>query len=125
MEEVRIKRGLTYDIHTELTMDSDVGSLVATANPWYDKDMEVDMELTKKTTILLPPDLHEQLAELARQRKVSLGHLIRSACRRQYGIASREERLEAVRELCRLGLPVGTVARMKRESVSDPAGLAP
>jgi len=32
MEEVRIKRGLTYDVHTELTMDSDVGSLAATAN---------------------------------------------------------------------------------------------
>ncbi len=32
MEEVRIKRGLTYDVHTELIMDSDVGSLVATSN---------------------------------------------------------------------------------------------
>ena len=83
------------------------------------------MELTKKTTILLPPDLHEQLASLARERKVSVGHLIRSACRKQYGIASRAERLDAVRELCRLELPVGAVARMKRESVSDPAALMP
>jgi hypothetical protein len=83
------------------------------------------MELTRKTTILLPPDLHEQLAELARQRRVSMGHLIRSACRRQYGVAPKEERLEAVREFCRLGLPVATVARMKRESVPDPARLTP
>ena len=83
------------------------------------------MELTKKTTILLPPDLHEQLALLARQRKVSVGHLIRSACRKQYSVVPKEERLSAVQELCRLNLPVGTVARMKRESVADPASLLP
>lgn len=83
------------------------------------------MELTKKTTILLPPDLHEQLTKLARQRKVSVGHLIRSACRRQYSIVPKEERLEALRELCRLNLPVATVARMKRESTTDPAALLP
>jgi hypothetical protein len=90
-----------------------------------DMDMEVDMEHTKKTTILLPPDLHEQLTALAAERKVSMGHLIRSACRRQYGVVPHEERLKAVRELCRLGLPVATVARMKRESVVDPATLTP
>lgn len=32
MEEVRIKRGLVYDVHTELAMDPDVGSLAAAAN---------------------------------------------------------------------------------------------
>ena len=32
MEEVRIKRGLVYDVHTELEMDPDTGSLAATAN---------------------------------------------------------------------------------------------
>jgi hypothetical protein len=87
--------------------------------------MEVDTELTKKTTILLPPDLHLQLTSLARERKVSVGHLIRSAYRKQYCLVSREERLGAVRELCRLELPVGSVARIKRESVVDPAGLMP
>lgn len=83
------------------------------------------MELTRRTTILLPPDLYEQLTGLARDRKVSMGELIRSACRKQYGVAPKEERLGAVRELCRLGLPVATVARMKRESVPDPAKLTP
>jgi hypothetical protein len=87
--------------------------------------MEVAMELTKKTTILLPPDLHEQLSVLARERRVSVGHLIRSACRKQYCVVSKEERLAAVRELCRLKLPVGSVARMKRESATDPATLLP
>ena len=32
MEEVRFKRGLVYDVHTELSTDPDVGSLAATAN---------------------------------------------------------------------------------------------
>ncbi len=32
MEEVRFKRGLVYDVHTELAMDADAGSLAATAN---------------------------------------------------------------------------------------------
>jgi predicted Zn-dependent peptidase len=32
MEEVRIKRGLVYDVHTELDMNPDTGSLAATAN---------------------------------------------------------------------------------------------
>lgn len=31
-EEVRFKRGLVYDVHTELAMDPDAGSLAATAN---------------------------------------------------------------------------------------------
>jgi predicted Zn-dependent peptidase len=31
-EEVRIKRGLVYDVHTELPMDPDAGSLVTVAN---------------------------------------------------------------------------------------------
>ena len=83
------------------------------------------MELTKKTTILLPPDLHSQLTVLAKERKVSVGQLIRAACRRQYGLASIEDRQRAVQELCRLELPVGTVARMKRESVPNPASLMP
>jgi len=75
------------------------------------------MELVKKTTILFPPDLHEQLARLARQRKTSLGDLVRSACRSQYGFATREARLAAVRELASMALPVGTPEEMERESV--------
>jgi hypothetical protein len=90
-----------------------------------DIDMEIDMELTKKMTILLPPDLHGQLTLLARERRVSVGHLIRAACREQYSVVPKEERLLAVRELCQLKLPVGTVARMKRESIADPASLLP
>jgi hypothetical protein len=75
------------------------------------------MELAKKTTILFPPDLYQQLAALARDRRSSVGELVRSACRAQYGLADRLERLSAVAELAGLALPVGSVQQMERESV--------
>ena len=78
------------------------------------------MELEVKTTILFPTDLHKRLREVAKQRKVSLGQLVRTACETQYAQPSAEERLRAVEALCGLSLPVGTVAEMKRESVPYP-----
>jgi hypothetical protein len=88
-------------------------------------DMEVDMELSKKTTILLPPRLHARLSRLAAHRKTSLGELVRQACERQYPDLSSEERLEAVRVLTALCLPVGAPARMKRQSVPKAKDLLP
>jgi len=85
--------------------------------------MEVHMELSKKTTILFPPDLHERLSRLAAQKGISLGELVRSACEKQYGIVSREDRLAAVRKLAALELPVGDPGEMKLESVPDPEEL--
>jgi predicted DNA-binding protein len=85
--------------------------------------MEVHMELSKKTTILFPPDLHERLSRLAAQKGVSLGELVRSACEKEYGIVSREDRIEAVRSLAGLALPVEDVAKMKQESVPKPEEL--
>lgn len=78
------------------------------------------MELTKKTTILFPPDLHHHLSKLAARRGTSLGALVRQACEREYGRASDEERLAAVRTLAALDLPVGTPEQMARESVPGP-----
>jgi hypothetical protein len=83
------------------------------------------MELIKKTTILFSPDLHTHLVAVARQRGVSLGELVRSACEAQYGVASKEERLRAVDRLRRLSLPVGTIKAMKRQSVPSPEELLP
>jgi len=75
------------------------------------------MELSKKTTILLSPELHERLSRIARERDVSLGHLVRTACEKLYGIASAKERTAAVQTLGKLSLPVGEPAEMERESV--------
>jgi len=87
--------------------------------------MEVAMELIKKTTILFPPALHERLCRLAAAKGISLGELVRTACVRQYGIATAEERLEAVRALAALGLPVAEPGEMKRQSVPTVESLAP
>ena len=83
------------------------------------------MDLSKKTTILFSPELHERLARLARQRHTSLGELVRAACEKQYGLFSEEERITALRELSKLSLPVGDPATMKRESVPDVEDLMP
>ena len=83
------------------------------------------MELSKKTTILFPPDLHARLIRLAKQKGTSLGDLVRSACERQYGLATPEERLAAVEALAGLDLPVGSAEEMARESVPTPEELMP
>ena len=82
-------------------------------------------QLSKKTTILFPPDLHARLLRLARQKGTSLGDLVRSACERQYGLATPEERLAAVAALAALDLPVGTPEEMARQSVPTPEDLMP
>jgi len=83
------------------------------------------MELSRKTTILLSPDLHDHLTEIARQRGTSLGQLVREACEARYGLVSPEERGSAVEELGRLRLPVAAVSTMKRQSVAKPEDLLP
>jgi predicted DNA-binding protein len=83
------------------------------------------MELSRKTTILLPPRLHEHLKRVARQRGVSIGHLIREACETQYRYVSKKDRLDAAEELTNLGLPVASPGQMARESMPDPDEIMP
>jgi len=83
------------------------------------------MELTKKTTILFPPDLHERLSRLAEHRRTSLGDLVRRACEIQYGLLPIEARLDAVRELGSLSLPVADYKVLERESVPAAEDLLP
>ena len=78
------------------------------------------MELSKKTTVLFPPDLHEHLVRQAEREGTSLGELVRRACRIEYGYSSREECRRALDELLSLDLPVGGTDEMKRESVPTP-----
>ena len=83
------------------------------------------MELSKKTTILLSPELYELLTQTAKARGKSLGQLVREACETQYGHVSTEDRLRAVTDLRRLSLPVGSPLDMKRESVPVPDDVLP
>lgn len=82
-------------------------------------------KLTKKTTILLQPELHRRLTRLADQRGTSLGELVRSACEKQYGIGGSEERIQAVRAIGTLDLPVSAPGQMKRESQPQPDEFLP
>lgn len=81
------------------------------------------MELSHKTTILLSAELHDRLKRIARERRTSLGELVREACVRQYGLGDREDRLAAVEALAALSLPVGPVEEMLRQSVPPPRDL--
>ena len=83
------------------------------------------MELRKKTTIVFSSQQHAWLTQLAQQRGVSFGQLVREACEAQYGTSSPESRLRAVKALGALSLPVADVATMKRESVSTPKDALP
>ena len=78
------------------------------------------MDTLKKTTILFPVELHRHLARTARQRGTSLGDLVRTACERQYGRVSNDERLAAARALAGLDLPVADPGTLKRESIPKP-----
>ena len=80
--------------------------------------------LTKKTTLLFSPRLHQRLTDLAAQRGKSLGELVRSACEHEYGSASAEDKVAAVRRMAGLALPVTNVERMKRDSVSKAGSSA-
>lgn len=79
----------------------------------------MDMALTKKTTILFPPDLYDQLAGIAVKRHSSVGELVREACRAQYSLSTKEQRLAFVDQLASMSLPVGTPEEMERESVAE------
>ena len=83
------------------------------------------MELSKKTTILFSPELHQRLSRLAASRGMSLGELVREACEVRYGVVGTEARRAAVAALGALALPVGTTETMKRESLPAPDDLMP
>jgi hypothetical protein len=84
----------------------------------------MDMELSKKTTILFSPELHQRLSEVAARRGMSLGGLVRTACEKVYARPSREERLAAVRKLTAMRLPVAHPRRMKQQAVPRPEEIA-
>jgi hypothetical protein len=77
----------------------------------------MDMELSKKTTILFSPSQHGRLTRIAKMRHSSIGELVRSACDEVYREVTMEDKLVALRELSQLNAPVADVRTMKRQSV--------
>ena len=83
------------------------------------------MELSKKTTILFSQAQHEQLSRLAAEKHMSLGEVVRFACETQYGRWSEASRLDAVRQLAALALPVASTRSMKEQSVPGADEICP
>lgn len=83
------------------------------------------MKLTKRTTILFSPVLHDYLTILAKRRGISLGELVRAACENQYGYTDPVQRIEAVSKLAALNLPVGDPRELKELSVPSADNLMP
>ena len=71
--------------------------------------------MTKKTTILFPPKLYHQLAQLASRQGTSVAHLVRQAAIQRYLLPDRRTRLEAVRAIAAMHLPVSDWPQMERE----------
>lgn len=80
--------------------------------------MELFMDLDHRTTILLPPHLHQRLHRIAARRGTSVGVLIREAIDEQFAAEDVQDRLDAVKALSELSLPVASVAEMKWESIA-------
>jgi predicted DNA-binding ribbon-helix-helix protein len=75
--------------------------------------------LTKRVQVLLDPFRYHRLDEIARSRNRSVGALIREAIDRVYLQNDANERLEAVRALAVMQLPVADWKQMERESVEE------
>ena len=71
--------------------------------------------LTKKTTILFPPKIYRQLEQVAEKQGTSVAHLIRKAAIQCYLVPDRRTRLEAVKALAAMKLPVADWPQMERE----------
>lgn len=77
--------------------------------------------LTKRVQVLLDPFQYQRLDEIARQRNRSVGALIREAIDQVYLQSVMDERLEAVRALAAMQLPVADWEQMEQESVEETA----
>lgn len=71
--------------------------------------------MTKKTTILFPPKLYQQLERVAKEQGASVAHLVREAAIQRYLLPDRRTRLEAVKAIAAMHLPVSDWPQMERE----------
>lgn len=81
--------------------------------------------LTKKTTILFSPKTYRQLERLAEERKTSVAQLVRQAAIQCYLVPDRRTRMEAVKALAAMDLPVADWPQMEREIEEGRLGQRP
>ena len=71
--------------------------------------------LTKKATILFSPAVYRKLERVAEREGTSVAHLIRQAAIQCYLVPDRRTRMEAVKALAAMQLPVADWPTMERE----------
>jgi hypothetical protein len=64
---------------------------------------------TKRAQVLMPPSEYKQLVAIARQKRVSVGELIRAAVQEKY-FADRAAMRKAAQEICNMNIPLGDLA---------------
>jgi hypothetical protein len=77
--------------------------------------------LTKRVQVLLSPEQFARLRTIARTEGESLGAIIRRAVDEVYFQHEGQERLEVVRRMAAMSLPVSDWEQMERESVESPS----
>jgi len=81
--------------------------------------------LTKKTTILFSPKVYRQLERVAKEQGTSVADLVRRAAIRSYLVPDRRSRMEAVKALAAMELPVADWPQMEREIEEGRLGHRP
>ncbi len=77
---------------------------------------------SKRVQVLLSPEQFSRLQAIARSEGESVGSLVRNAIEDVYLRRAEHERLDAVRQLGAMSLPVSDWEQMERESVADLLG---
>jgi hypothetical protein len=72
-------------------------------------------EMTKKTTILFPPKLYEDLERVAKEQGRSVGELVRDATEIQYGVGGVAARLRAVELMSKLETPIAEPEELEEQ----------
>lgn len=71
----------------------------------------------KKTTLLFEEQIYKRLQEKAKAEKLSIGELVREAVKNYYGIKSRKEKMDALKKLSQMNMPVSDYEEMEKDII--------
>ena len=74
-------------------------------------------QLTRRVQVLFSPQQYARLETIAKAQGTSVGALIRQAVEKLYLQSDKAERLQAVRRMAAMQLPVADWEQMERESM--------